>query len=44
MPQAIQSRKQRGCFIERLASIISNGLNVALHPGLTVADINRFLG
>ena len=36
--------KDVDAVIERLASIISNGLNIALHPGLTVADLNRFLG
>ena len=28
--------------IEYLSSIIANGINIAMHPGITVEDINRF--
>ncbi|NLJ87797.1 MAG: GPR endopeptidase, partial [Epulopiscium sp.] len=28
--------------IDRLASIISNAINIALHPGIDLKDINRF--
>jgi len=36
--------KDVDAVIERLANIIANGLNIALHPGLTADDLNRFLG
>jgi spore protease len=29
--------------ITRLAQIIANGLNQALHPGIGAADVNRYL-
>lgn len=28
--------------IEYLSSIIANGINIAMHPGITIDDINRF--
>ncbi|MCL2456452.1 MAG: GPR endopeptidase [Defluviitaleaceae bacterium] len=35
--------KDVDAVIARLANIIANSLNIALHPGITVADVNRYL-
>ncbi len=35
--------KEVDAVIERLAGIIANALNMALHPGITADDINRYL-
>lgn len=34
--------KEVDAVIERLANIIANGINIALHPGITMEDINRY--
>lgn len=34
--------KEVDAVIERLAKIISNGMNIALHPGIDINDINRY--
>lgn len=34
--------KEVDAVIDRLANIIANGLNIALHPGIELGDINRF--
>jgi len=34
--------KEVDAIIERLANIIGNSINIAVHPGIDVADINRF--
>ncbi len=36
--------KEIDACLERLAVIIANALNMALHPGISAEDINRFLG
>jgi len=36
--------KEVDSVIERLANIIANGINIALHPGIKMDDINRFIG
>ena len=28
--------------VDRLANIIANSINIALHPGITLADINKY--
>jgi len=35
--------KEVDSVIERLANIIANGINIALHPGVSTEDINRFI-
>ena len=35
--------KEVDAVIERLANIIANGINIALHPGIRMDDINRFI-
>jgi len=35
--------KEVDAVIDRLAKIISNTLNIALHPGITQEDVNRYL-
>ena len=35
--------KEVDSVIERLANIIANGINIALHPGIKMEDINRFI-
>ena len=35
--------KEVDAVIERLAGIIANGLNIALHPAITQDDVNRYL-
>ena len=35
--------KEVDAVIERLANIIANGINIALHPGINTNDINRFI-
>ena len=35
--------KEVDTVIERLANIIANGINIALHPGIKMEDINRFI-
>jgi len=35
--------KEVDAVIERLANIIANSINIALHPGITEKDINRYL-
>ena len=34
--------KEVDAIIERLANIIGNSINIALHPGIDITDINRF--
>ncbi len=36
--------KEVDAVVDRLANIIANSLNIALHPGITKDDINRFMG
>jgi len=36
--------KEVDAVVTRLAAIIANALNIALHPGITKEDINRFMG
>ncbi|MDR2650668.1 MAG: GPR endopeptidase [Clostridiales bacterium] len=35
--------KEVDAIIERLANIIANGVNIAVHPGIKTEDINRFI-
>lgn len=35
--------KEVDAVIERLTNIISNSINIALHPGIDIEDINRFV-
>ena len=35
--------KEVDLMIDSLSKIISNGINIALQPNLTVEDINKFL-
>ncbi len=34
--------KEVDAVVDRLANIIANGINIALHPGITMEDINRY--
>lgn len=34
--------KEVDAVVDRLANIIANGINIALHPGITMDDINRY--
>lgn len=34
--------KEVDAVIDRLANIIANGINIALHPGITMEDINKY--
>lgn len=34
--------KEVDAVIDRLANIIANGINIALHPGISMEDINRY--
>lgn len=34
--------KEVDAVIDRLANIIANGINIALHPGITMEDISRY--
>lgn len=34
--------KEVDAVVDRLANIIANAINIALHPGITMEDINRF--
>ena len=34
--------KEVDAVIKRLANIISNGINIALHPDISKEDINRY--
>jgi len=36
--------KDVDAVIDRLANIVANTLNIALHPGITVDDVNRYIG
>jgi spore protease len=35
--------KDIDAVVNRLAGIIANALNIALHPGIDASDINRYL-
>ena len=35
--------KEVDAVIERLAEIISNAINIAMHPGITLEDINKYV-
>ena len=34
--------KEVDAVVDRLANIIANSINIALHPGITLADINKY--
>ena len=34
--------KEVDAVIDRLANIIANSINIALHPGVTMEDINKY--
>ena len=34
--------KEVDAVVDRLANIIANGINIALHPGITMEDINKY--
>ena len=34
--------KEVDAVIDRLSAIIGNGINISLHPGITIEDINKF--
>ena len=34
--------KEVDAVVDRLANIIANAINIALQPGITMQDINRF--
>ena len=34
--------KEVDAVVERLANIIANAINIAIQPGITMEDINRF--
>ncbi|MDR1067320.1 MAG: GPR endopeptidase [Clostridiales bacterium] len=36
--------KEVDATIDRLSGIIANALNIALHPGISLSDINRYIG
>lgn len=35
--------KEVDAVVDRLANIIANGINIALHPGVTMEDINKYV-
>lgn len=35
--------KEVDAVIDRLSNIIANGINIALHPGITMEDINKYI-
>ena len=35
--------KEVDAVIDRLADIISNAINIAVHPALSVNDINKYI-
>ncbi|MCX7746744.1 MAG: GPR endopeptidase [Clostridia bacterium] len=41
--QLIVTPKEIDDIIERISKVIANGLNIALHPGVTVEDMNRYI-
>ena len=34
--------KEVDAVVDRLANIIANSINIALHPGITLEDINKY--
>jgi len=36
--------KEVDAVVNRLANIIANAINIAIHPGITTEDLNRYLG
>lgn len=42
-PDLVVTPKEIDLMIESLSKIISNGINIALQPNMTVEDINKFL-
>ena len=34
--------KEVDAVVDRLANIIANSINIAIHPGITMEDINKY--
>ena len=43
MPNTIVTPKEIDELINNLAIIIANGINIALHPGIDLKDVNRYI-
>ncbi len=43
MGNVIVTPKDINVLIDDLSIIIANGLNIALHPGIAIADVNRYI-
>ena len=35
--------KEVDAVVDRLANIIANSINIAIHPGVTMEDINKYV-
>ena len=43
MPNVLVTPKEIDQLIDDLSIIIANGLNIALHPGIELKDVNRYI-
>ena len=43
MPNVVVTPKEIDLIIDDLSIIIANGLNIALHPGIDLKDVNRYI-
>lgn len=43
MPNTIVTPKEIDELIDNLSIVIANGLNIALHPGIDLKDVNRYI-
>lgn len=43
MPNVVVTPKEIDELIDNLSNIIANGLNISLHPGIDLNDVNRFI-
>jgi len=41
--QLIVTPKEIDDIIDRISKVIANGLNISLHQGITLTDVNRYL-
>jgi len=39
----IVTPKEIDDIIERISKVIANGINIALHEGITLSDVNRYV-
>ena len=43
MPNVVVTPKEIDELIDNLSIVIANGLNISLHPGIDLKDVNRYL-